>query len=83
MAIVDNEELAKIRQAVAEILGSVDYNKPVINAAIQAIEDWYESDRLVVSALIDTATDPVVLTNPQKKKIGAYWLTTKFLRELV
>ena len=81
MAIISNDELAKIRREVSRDDGAVNYIKPRINAAIQAMEDWYNDEKLTVSGLVDTATFPFVFTNAQKKKIGAYWLQHKFLKE--
>lgn len=51
------------------------------NLAIQAIEDWFEtSARAEISAAMNTATSPTVLTAAQKKAVGLYWLFSKFGR---
>jgi hypothetical protein len=82
MAIIDDAEKAKIRQFISTI-GAADYDKPTINSAMQAIEDWFEGERLTISSEIDLATSPQVLTNQQKKLLGAIWMLKKHGRELL
>jgi len=82
MAIINTNELAKIRQALATT-NEVDYKRSTLNAAVQAIEDWFEADKLTLSGLIDTATSPVILTNQQKKKLAGFWMIRKAKRELL
>lgn len=79
MAVVGNGELDQIRQeAAAEV--DVDYLKGVANQAVQAIEDWWESTRVDLSAAIDAATDPVVLSNAQKRALAKHWMRRKAAR---
>lgn len=46
-------------------------------AALQAIDDWYESERAAVKAAIDTAAG-VTLSNPLAKKLGRVWMQQKW-----
>lgn len=85
MATLSVTELASIRQECAKTQ-AVDYTKPVINAAAQAIEDYLENmltnrPATSLNAAINAATSPVTLSAAQKKKIGAEVLQRKFLRD--
>ena len=77
MAIISSTNLALIRQRVAPDT-TVNFTKTDINNAIQAIDDWYEANRVPVSSLINTATSPFVFTVAQKKLIAKYWCQFKF-----
>lgn len=81
MPILTAEQLAYLRREMARSQSVVDYNKPVINAALQAIEDWFESRRAQISNAIDTATSPVVLTAAQKRLLVIAFLMQKAGRE--
>ncbi len=81
MAVLTVGELAELRKSLAAESDVVTWNKATINAALQALEDWYEAERAVVSGLINAATDPFVFTNAQKKKLARYFLRQKFRRE--
>lgn len=83
MATLTADQLAEIRRSVSASLVTVNYTKPLINAALQAIEDWYEANKTVASTAVDTATSPFIFTNPQKKKIFCYWLFQKFKLEVI
>lgn len=83
MAILTTEELADIRQNVAAKFNEINWDKPIINAALQAIEDWFEANKAAGSAAIDTATSPFIFTSPQKKLLFAYWLFHKFMKEVI
>lgn len=81
MAILTSEELQEIRHGCdRDKQIPVDYTKAVINAAIQAIEDWFETSRTSISQAINTATSPITLTAAQKKEIGKHWLRRKAQR---
>lgn len=79
MAILAATPLAELRQAVASGL-VVTWTKPIINTALQAIEDWFEANRASLGTAIE-AVAPGAFTNPQKKKLVAYWLSYKFGQE--
>lgn len=79
MAVLTSDELAFNRQGDADGEVSLDWDKATINAAIQALEDWYEtSGRVAASTAIDAATAPYVFSNPIKKKIGRWWFRMRF-----
>jgi len=83
---LNNTQLAEIRRAFATRSGTegwaIDFDKITVNAALQAIETAYENNKVALSNAIDAATNPVSLTTPQKKALGAYWLRQKFDREV-
>ena len=80
MAILSALELAAMRRRAREDIpdADVDFGKPTINDAFQAIEDWYEGERVTVSGLIDTGTSPKVFTNTEKKTLAKAFLEFKF-----
>ena len=84
MAILTAVQLAGMRQQFVRKLNGVaiDFDKPTVNAAFQAIEDWYEANKAQISGDINTATSPYVFTPQQKKLLGAYWLLQKSGREV-
>jgi hypothetical protein len=79
VAILTTDQLAAIRRRVAKAFNpdSVRWKKPEINAALQAIEDWFEANKASGSAAVDTATAPFVFTGAEKKLLFAYWLLVK------
>jgi len=87
MATISAADLAKIRREIAEAFVKaglpVNFNKAQINAALQALEDWFEGVRSSAVTAINNATSPFVFTNAQKKKLGAYWLLFKYAQELL
>ncbi len=77
MAVLTGDELAKMRREFSTG-NAVDFTKPDINAALQAIEDaWENTVRAMLSTAIDNA-GAFVFTNAQKKAIGKPWLKHKF-----
>lgn len=83
MATLTATQLAEMRRRFVAKLGDVaiDFDKPTVNSAFQAIEDWYEANKAQISSDIDAATTPYVFTGAQKKLLGAYWLLQKSGRE--
>lgn len=82
MAILSVKELAELRRACARNVTPVTWTKPQINAALQAIEDWFEANRASLGAAIETAA-PLQFAGPLKKRLVAFWLRQKFGREAV
>lgn len=84
MATLTATQLAQLRREFVRKLGdiTIDFDKPIVNAAFQAIEDWYEANKGQISTDINTATAPYVFTGQQKKLLGVYWLLQKSGREL-
>lgn len=78
MAILTDLELAELRREVAKEVGTVTWDKATINAALQAIEDWYEGQRATVAGDINAATTPFVFTGLQKKKMAKHFIRQKF-----
>jgi len=68
MSILTANQLAQLRQELERRDVEINYNKAQVNAAFQALEDWYQSAAIqtALSTTIDTATAPLVLTNQQK-----------------
>lgn len=87
MGVLDPTQLTEMRQGCAKAMATgslpIDYDKPKINAALQAVEDWFEKPAVKadLSSDIDAATTPFVFTGPQKKRLVAYWIKQKFGRE--
>lgn len=83
MAILTSADLTDVRRLIDRARSvAINYTKPQANAAIQAVEDWFEDNRAALSAAIDAATEPlgITLTNPQKREFVKQWLTDKFQR---
>jgi hypothetical protein len=82
MAIISVSDLASLRQrCAADATGGVTWTKAQVNAAVQALEDWFDTTgRAGAAAAIESAA-PGVFTNTQKKLIGKYWLAQKSGRE--
>lgn len=80
MAVLSSDQLTELRQKVASEVATVSWDKSQINAATQAIEDWFESNRASLGAAINAATNPFVFTNPQKLLLVKAWLRQKFER---
>lgn len=81
MAVLTSKQLDACREGMYQDGVSVTYTKSQMNAALQAVEDKFESVRASFSTAIDTATAPLVLTLAQKKKVFAYWALSKFAIE--
>lgn len=81
MPTLSATELTELRQRLARTQATVNWNKTQINAAYQAVEDYIEDHKLEISAAIDTATSPIVLSNPIKKLLVAYYFVQKALRD--
>jgi hypothetical protein len=77
MAVISTSELQRARQAIAADQNA-HWTKPQINAAIQAVEDLISSQSAAISAAINTATSPVVLTAAEKKAVVREWAILRF-----
>ena len=80
MAILTANEAAEIRQQMASGVVPLTWVKGQCNTALQAIEDWFETNRASLGAAIETAV-PGVFVAAQKKRLVAYYLLQKFRRE--
>lgn len=83
MAVLTANQLTECRQGIAKEGLPVNYTKGQVNAALQAIEDWF-TDGITnrpassLNAAINAATSPLVFTPAQKKKLFAFWALKKF-----
>lgn len=80
MAILTSDELGELRHN-CEKAGTVTYTKIQINSIIQAVENWFETNKSSLNTTINTAASPLVLTVQQKRYLIAYYLKQKFIRE--
>ena len=78
MAFLTSGELARLSKlGRQDWITEIDFKKSIINDVFQAIEDWYEGERAIVSSLIDTASGPKSFNNAEKKIIAAAYLVFK------
>lgn len=71
------DQRTTLRQLIAANLATQTWTKPQVNAALDALDDWFEtSGRAAAGAAIEAAV-PGVFTGPQKRVIGKYWLATR------
>ncbi len=89
MANFSNAELATIlRDAVKDYRAAgvtdIPLSRPQLWAAIQAIRDLLDGAafRNAVSGAIDTATSPVAMTAPQKKRLFGRVIQAMFRNEV-
>jgi len=81
MAVLTQSELSEIRRGCAKN-ENPNWTSPQIDAASQAIEDFFETTgKAAISIAIDAATSPFVFSNAIKKKSVAHWFKQKFRRE--
>ncbi len=77
MATLNAAQRAKIRRgATANWNGPVEHTRGDIDAAIQEIEDWFET-HMGLFADINTATSPLVFSVHQKKLIMQHYCNHK------
>lgn len=81
MAILTSDQLVALRQAYSRNNVIVNIDKPQVNAACQAIEDWFEDNRASLAVVINQATSPVVLTPTEKRFLVAAFLLQKSGRD--
>jgi len=86
MAILTAKQIDDVRQPLVRELTSdgsgVNFTKPQVNAAIQAVEDVLTGAALqtALSNAINSATSPLVLTAAQKKLLVRWVLRSRFDR---
>ena len=56
---------------------AVDFDKPTVNAALQAIDDLIEDNKAAISTAIDNATAPYTFGVAEKKLLVAYYFLRK------
>ena len=78
MATLNLTQLGELRKIVRRDWSTpIDFGKPVANSVFQAVEDWYEGQRLTVSSDIAAASSPKSFTNEEKKLIAKAYLLWK------
>lgn len=78
MGVLTSGELTFCRQG-AEAERTFAHTKGTIDAALQAMEDeWETNTRTAMSSAIDTAISPATMTNTEKKTVGKWWMRKKF-----
>lgn len=80
MAILIPDQLAELRRETAKDQPTINWTKPQINAAIQAIEDFFENNRAALNGAINAGTAPFIFPNPIKAMLVKAWLKQKFDR---
>lgn len=76
MAVISAAQLTPLRQEAERGVGTVPWTKPQINAALQAVEDHFESVKSGFVTAIETAV-PGVFSLAQKREIVKFWLRYK------
>lgn len=83
MALLTGQQIDVARQGLsAEMPGQLVGTKSQLNAAIQAVEDTFESAALqnAINNAINDATTPLVLSAEIKRKLVRWWLKSRFDR---
>lgn len=83
MAVLTNQEKARIRNILEQKFPSVTWPKAAVDAAAQVVEDFLTDNQAAVAASINTATSPVTFTANQKKVISAAVFLMKYGRDIV
>jgi len=92
MATLTTDQLTPIHRYCERSFSVVDYTKPTINAALQAIEDVMtvrltlagdvgQTIPQIISGAVNTATTPFVFSVAQKRALFAFWAELKFQRD--
>ena len=81
MATLNPEQLAEMRVDVAHQSKGVPWRKPHINAAFQALEDWFDNERTVLVGVLNRALAPVSTTVDDKRRILTAFIQSKAGRE--
>jgi len=79
MAPLTDPERDELRQMLAGAV-TPTWTKPQINAALQAVEDWFETARAGAGAAIEAAA-PGVFSPANKRRLLVAWLRQKLRRE--
>ena len=83
MAVIDNQNLQRMRQFCAAGNLEIAHSKTQGNNAVQAIEDWFDGNRPGLNGQLNAATAPLILSSTVKRKLLAAWLNFKFGAENV
>lgn len=81
MAVLTRDQLDAIRLQLEAGINTGAKQRAVWNAAVQAVEDWFEtSARTEISQAINAAISPATMTVAEKTAVAKFWLYSKFLR---
>lgn len=82
MAVLTTTELAELRNTVERHVSLINYDKTQINAAMQAIEDSFEtSGDGILRGALNAALTPFVPIEQQRNFFIASWMKQKVRRE--
>ncbi len=73
MAVLTAEQLASLRQGFEHEGNYGPWLKADLNAAFQAIEDWWEATTAARNGVITAATAPGLLPDSTTKALGKQW----------
>lgn len=76
MATLTAAQLAEARQNFSP--RPAGCTKPVINAAVQAVETYMTTNAAAITSAIDAASSPVTFTANQKKQVVAAWALIRY-----
>ena len=80
MAVLTSVQLQELRRISEPNRAPIAHTKAQVNAALQAIEDWFEANRAALGAAIEAAA-PGIFNITQKRALVKFWLLKKFERE--
>lgn len=82
MSALTSQQLAALRRVVAQTR-VVRWDKTTFNAALQAIEDWWESpqSRASVKGAINPVTRPFAFTDDEMKQLLLAWFASRVERK--
>lgn len=81
MAALDSTQLAQARRKAEGDISNKNYPKSTINAAFQAAEDWWETNKSSLATAVNAATSPRTFTVGEKQVLLRIWMWQKFYRE--
>ncbi len=80
MAVLTKPQTRQIGRHITRGV-TTDWSSTQADAAVQAIEDWFEANRGAISAAINAASSPKVFSAAQKKTLLLEFLLQKVRRE--
>lgn len=80
MAVLSSVQLNELQRKAAKKFLDFGYDKPTLNLAAQAMEDWFEANKADGSAAVEAAV-PGVFTNGEKLTLFAIWMVQRAARD--
>lgn len=83
MAVLTNQEKARIRNTLERKFPNATWPKGAVNDAAQVVEDFLTNNQAAIATAVNTATSSygVTFTAAQKKIIGSAVFYEKYLRD--